>query len=530
MTETNEANSAQLKKSLTIASLIMMGSVLLSRIMGMAREMVLAHLLGTNVEMDAYVAAFIVPEFLNHFLAGGFLSITFIPIFQKYLFTGQREKSWKVFSNLITIGSVAFIVLIIFSMVFTNQIIGLLGHHISEGPQRELTVRLTRIIMPAQLLFYWGAFLMAVQYANHKFFLPALAPLFYNLGIIVCGWALYKYLGVAGFAWGVLAGAFVGNVAIQLPGALRIGMRFRPVFSITDPDFKSYVVLTLPLVVGLGMTFSNEVFFRFFGSFLGTGGLASINYSLRTMLPLVGVFGQASGVASYPFLSKLAAEKKFGEMNQLLNGIVIKIAVYLIPICFIMMALSERIIAVLFQHGRFSHASTLLASPVLVVYLIGAFPFAASTIVMRNYYAMQNTVFPMIVSTIIAILSIPCYWLLSKNLGAQGIALTSSIAMFFQFTSLYIIWSVKRGNMPDFLKTAALTAKIILISALGWAMCHGIAAFMHGLFAGRDRFIDNLIITGVAGLPSIVAVFLVLEALKISNTRIIILRLLKKSH
>jgi len=158
MTDPSSVREANLKKSITIASLIMMASVLLSRIMGMVREMVLAHLLGTNVEMDAYVASFIIPEFLNHFLAGGFLSITFIPIFQKYLHSNEREKSWKVFSNLISIGSIAFIVLILAAMVFTNQIIGLLGRHISEGPQRELTVRLTRIIMPAQLLFYWGRF------------------------------------------------------------------------------------------------------------------------------------------------------------------------------------------------------------------------------------------------------------------------------------------------------------------------------------------------------------------------------------
>jgi putative peptidoglycan lipid II flippase len=529
MTDPSSVREANLKKSITIASLIMMASVLLSRIMGMVREMVLAHLLGTNVEMDAYVASFIIPEFLNHFLAGGFLSITFIPIFQKYLHSNEREKSWKVFSNLISIGSIAFIVLILAAIVFTNQIIGLLGRHISEGPQRELTVRLTRIIMPAQLLFYWGAFLMAVQYANHRFFLPALAPLFYNLGIIACGWALYPYLGVAGFAWGVLLGALMGNVLIQLPGALRVGMRFRFVFHLSDPDFKTYVVLTFPLVVGLGMTFSNEVFFRFFGSFLGTGGLASINYSLRTMLPLVGVFGQASGVASYPFLSRLAIENKFNEMNRLLNSIVTKIGIYLIPICGVMMVLSTQIIAVLFQHGRFTRASTIATAPVLVLYLIGAFPFAASTIVMRNYYAMQNTLFPMIISTLIALVSIPCYWLLSKGLGARGIALTASMAMFIQSLLLYWIWSFKHGNMPDFLKTAGVILKVSAISSLGGCMCYLIkwSLVNHGLHAAG--FIQNLLLIIVSGIPSIILIFFALEVSGISNTRVIIQRLLKRT-
>ena len=456
MPDTSSSPSANLKKSIAFASLIMMASVMLSRIMGLVREMVFSQLLGTNLEMDAYVASFIIPEFLNHFLAGGFLSITFIPIFQKYLYSGEREKSWKVFSNLISIGSCAFILIIIIACVFTNQIVGLLGHHISDGPQRDLTVRLARIIMPAQLFFYWGAFLMAVQYANHRFFLPALAPLFYNFGIIAFGRLLYPYLGVAGFAWGVLIGAFLGNVIIQVPGALRVGMRFRPLMNFGDHDFKRYVLLTLPLILGLGMTFSNEVFFRFFGSFLGTGGLASINYSLRTMLILVGVFGQASGVASYPFLSKLVVEKKIGEMNQLLNNIIIKIGTYLIPICGVMMVLSTQIISILYQHGKFKASSTIATVPVLILYLLGAFPLSVSTIVMRNYYALQNQVLPMIISTVVAILSIPCYWFLSKDFGARGIALAASIAMFIQFIILYWIWSFKHGNMPDFLKTAVV--------------------------------------------------------------------------
>jgi putative peptidoglycan lipid II flippase len=273
----NAAHVAKLKKSITIASLIMMGSVLLSRIMGMVREMVLAHLLGISAEMDAYVASFIIPEFLNHFLAGGFLSITFIPIFQKYVLKGEREKAWRVFSNLLTVGSCVFIILIALAFVFTDPIVGLLGRHISEGPRRELTVHLTRIIIPAQLMFYWGAFFMAVQYAQHRFFLPALSPLFYNLGIIACGWLLFPWCGVSGFAWGVFIGAFLGNVAIQLPGALLVGMRFRFRFDLKDKDLSRYIILTLPLIVGLSMTFSDEVFFRFFGSFLGSGGLASVN-------------------------------------------------------------------------------------------------------------------------------------------------------------------------------------------------------------------------------------------------------------
>lgn len=518
----------RLKKSITIASLIMMGSVLLSRIMGMVREMVLAHLLGTNIEMDAYVASFLLPEFLNHFLSGGFLSITFIPIFQKYLINNEREKSWKVFSNLITIGSIAFVILIIITSIFADKCIIILGHAVSEGAQKTLTVRLTRIILPAQLFFYWGAFLMAIQYANNRFFIPALAPLCYNLGIILCGVTLYRFFGVDAFAWGVLIGAFVGNVVIQIPGALQVGICYRPAFDLTDSDFRHYILLTLPLIIGLGMTFSNEVLFRFFGSFLNTGGLSSINYSLRTMLILVAVFGQASGVASYPFLSRLAVEQKYAEMNNLLNSIVTKIGVFLIPLCGVMMVLSVQIITILFQHGKFNNTSTLSTAPVLILYLVGAFPYAASTIVMRNYYAKQNTIFPMVISTCIAILSIPFYWLFSTILGAKGIALAASIAMLVQFTLLYWIWSVRHSNVRSLISTLTILAKVIAISSAGALLCHIIKLSLIHFGLHAEGLFNNLLLAIAAGVPSLGMIFFVLEAAKISNTRVLLRRVFKR--
>jgi putative peptidoglycan lipid II flippase len=517
-----------LKKSITIASVIMMGSVLLSRVIGMVREMVLAHLLGTNAEMDAYVASFIIPELLNHLLAGGFLSITFIPIYQKYLISKDTKKSWEVFSNLLTIGSVFFAVLILVTMVFTNQIVGIMGHHISSGPERDLTVRLTRIIMPAQLLFYWGAFLMAVQYAHHRFLLPALAPLCYNLGIIVGGWFLYPYIGVEGFAWGVLIGALIGNFALQVPGALRTGLRYKFTFNLRDKDFINYVLVTGPLILGLGMSFSNELFFRFFGSFLGTGGLASINYSLRTMMPLVGVFGQASGVASYPFLSHLAVEKKFNEMNALLNSIVTKISTYLIPISSVMIVLSVQIIAILFEHGRFSHASTLATAPVLVLYLLGALPFAASSIVMRNYYAMQNTLFPMIVCSVIALLSIPGYWILSKYFGAAGIACAASLAMLVQFVLLYGIWSKNHNNLKGIYKVLITMVKIICVSILGAGIAFGLKRYAMHIGITETTFVHNIILCFVSGVPALVVMFVILERMHISSTRMILARVFKR--
>jgi putative peptidoglycan lipid II flippase len=515
------------KRALTIATAIMMGSVLLSRITGLVREQVLAAFGGTSFEMDAYVTAFLIPELLNHFLAGGFLSITFIPIFQKHCSQGNRLQAWRSFSNLICIGSAVFALLIPLAMIFTPEILGLSGKHITDSSHLSLTVRLTRIIIPAQLFFYWGAFFSAVQMAEHRFFLPAMAPLCYNLGIIFGGLILGPSLGIEGFAWGVLIGAFAGNVVLQLPGAIKSGMRFRPVFKLSDPDLVKYVKLTLPLILGLGMTFSNEIFFRYFGSFLSEGATSSINYALRTTMMIVAVFGQASGMAFYPFITKMAADGQYGKMTEMLNSVLTKIAVYLIPLSILMLLLSEQIISILFEHGEFGHQSTILTASVFSVYLIGSFAFSASMIISRSFYATQNTVLPLIITSSISLLSIPLYIIFSKSLGPKGIALAAILGMTLQFLLLYYMWYRKYGQLSSTVKLAVSIVKIILICCAvafpGYLLMDKIPVIF------TSKMIQNLFTCTVISVPSIFLIFALYEVCGIQHFADSIKGFLRKS-
>jgi putative peptidoglycan lipid II flippase len=239
MPATAETNSSAIKRSITIASAIMMASVFLSRVLGVVREMVLGSYAGTGSKMDAYVAAFLLPEIVNHLLAGGFMSVTFIPIFQKHIAAGRRDLAWKTFSNLITTGSLVIAALTAVCLLYTENILGLMGKHIANPEQLALTARMTRIILPAQIFFYWGALLMAVQYAEKRFFIPALAPLIYNLGIILGGVVLSPWLGIEGFAWGVLGGSIIGNFLVQAWGARASGMSFKPLVNLWDPDLRA---------------------------------------------------------------------------------------------------------------------------------------------------------------------------------------------------------------------------------------------------------------------------------------------------
>ncbi|MDZ7597803.1 MAG: lipid II flippase MurJ [Desulfobacterales bacterium] len=185
-------------------------------------------------------------------------------------------------------------------------------------------------------------------------------------------------------------------------------MRWGFVFNLRHPDLKRYILLTLPLMVGLSMTFSTEIFMRFFGSFLPPGSIAGLNYGLRIMLLLVAFFGQAVGVAAFPFLARLAAQRKIGEMNRLLNGTLRYLAL-VVPFSVLLMVLRSEVVQVLFERGQFDAAATALTARVLACLLVGAFAFAAQTVVVRGYYAIQNTLFPALFGTVAVVASIPLY-------------------------------------------------------------------------------------------------------------------------
>jgi putative peptidoglycan lipid II flippase len=222
-------------------------------------------------------------------------------------------------------------------------------------------------------------------------------------------------------------------------------MRYSPIFDFSHPDLKKYIKLTLPLMLGLTLFFSMEIFMKFFGSYLPPGSIADLEYSLRTVLLLVAFFGQALGVASYPFMARLVAENKLAEMNQLLND-TLRYLSLVIPFSMLLMVLRHEVILMLFQRGKFDAAATGQASVVLIFFLIGSFAFAANTIVPRAYYAMQDTLFPAIYATIAVILSIPLYLAGLNILGARGIALAVSLSAIFQVYLLYALWNKRTQN------------------------------------------------------------------------------------
>ncbi|NOX33280.1 MAG: murein biosynthesis integral membrane protein MurJ [Deltaproteobacteria bacterium] len=507
------ANENILKK-VGFASFIMMASIFASRVIGIFREMAIANIGGINAGVDAYQIAFIIPEILNHIVASGFLSITFIPIFAHYLSSNREDEGYRVFSIVMNVFGLLLLGFIAVTMVWANDFVHIFAPGIHDPGTFALAVKMTRIIIPAQFFFFTGGLLMAVQFANEKFFIPALAPLIYNLSIILGGLILGPFIGMEGFAWGVLAGSFLGNFAIQLIGIRKLNARYYPIINFTHPDLIKYIKLTLPLMLGLTMTFSTEILLKFFGSYLDEGGIAAMNYALRIMYILVGLFGQAIGIASYPFMAKLAQKGDFFELNRLLNK-TLQFIFLVIPFSVLFMVLSREIVTILFQRGQFDVNATLVTAGILPFFMAGAFAFASMNIISRGFYALQNTVFPTIFTTLCVGISLPVIFFFMKTMGARGVALGLSLSIIIQAIILFECWNKKSLNMEKN-KVYFFFFKILSISLVIGTILFFTASALR-TFIDQAGTLGALTISSLVGIQFCIIFFLAGYLLKIQE-------------
>lgn len=451
------------------AAALMMASVFLSRILGYARDAVIAWQHGATPETDAYFVAFTIPDFLNYLLAGGSLSITFIPIFARYVEEGREEEGFRSFSAIATVMGIAMVFFIVLGEFLAARIIPLIAPGFPPD-QVGTAARLTRIVLPAQIFFYLGGLLMAVQYARKQFFLPALAPLVYNVGIIAGGLLLGREHGMAGFAWGVVAGSFLGNFALQLYGARRGGLPFSPRIDLSDPGFREFVRLSIPIMLGFSLVVVDEWTTRVFGSFLLAGAITWLNNARRLMQVPVGIFGQASGVASYPFLAGLAARGRKEEMWDTLSVTLRWVFLVSAGVAAMAFVLSREAVLLVYQRGAYAIDDTLRTAEALSAFCIGIPFWCAQAIVARGFFAMRDTWTPTLVGTAAWVVALPAYYLLQQSFGVFGLALASTAGILLYAGALYGILMRKtvgwRGT-ADLSEYAKMAVAAVLAGVAG---------------------------------------------------------------
>jgi len=376
-------------------------SYLMSRILGFFREILLAQWTGVSDASDTLDLAFIIPDFLFYLSAGGYLAITLIPILSD-LSKNNKDSLNDYFISLLYGLSVVFIVISIIFFLFRNQIVILLG---VSNP--ALFIKLFIPIVFSQAFFFIGAILMSFQYFNNDFKYAAIAPVIYNSCIILFGWFFSSSpeSTVYGFAVGGLVGSIIGHFFVQLIGASKNGLVFK-VLKPKGVHILEYIRISLPLIIGQSIAVIDEQLFRYFGSLLTTGSIASFRYARRVALIPVGVIAQAVGVASYPTLSNLFVENKLEDFKLLIRKQLSILTVINTAVLILFLVNSDNIISIIYERGLFTNEDTLRVSSIFMVVSFGLIPWSLNQIVTRSYYVQKNYWFPVWVGTSITFLTI----------------------------------------------------------------------------------------------------------------------------
>ena len=458
------------------AALLLGTSIFLSRFMGLIRDKVISYYYGAGSEADIYLASFVAPDFINYLLAGGYFSITLIPLLARR-FKESEDSGWKFFSTVFWWICIASSVCITLAWFFAPSIARMTAPGFIQTPEHlERLTFFLRIVLPAQIFFLPGACLTALLYWRRQFTSPALMPLIYNGGIILGG-LIMTYVaperGMEGFCWGVVGGSFLGAFALPYMVARSGGLNLR--LNLRDRGMLAFILMALPLMLGQSIAVLDEQFIRIFGSFAGVGSVALLAYARRFMFVPIGVVAQAAGAASYPFLANLAAEGRKEEFAQTVNDVLGKALAVAVPLCAWMAAIAEPFIRLLFEQGRFTSTDTETCALLLALMLPGVLFWVVHQLVSRSFYAHEDTLTPAVVGTTTTILFLPVYWALTEVMGAPGVALAGICGIGAYTTAMVKVWHLRKGKAA-FSGLIPFTAKTVAV-----AVPPGLAAWLTSL-------------------------------------------------
>src|SRR5437764_3091185 len=409
------------------ATVLLVSTILLSRIVGFLREMYIAWAFGATKITDAYLAGFTIPDWVNYLVAGGTASITFVSIYTRFLAEKREDEARETFSAVITIMTVVLGIAVIAAEVFAPQLNRLMFSKFTPE-QFALCVHLTRILLPAQLFFYVGGVVSAILHSRRMFLLPAIGALVYNGGIILGGLLFSHRLGISALAYGAVAGAFVGIFLINAIGASRLGVGYRPSFDVRNAAFREWVRLSIPLMLGVSLVTADDWILRYFAAG-GIGDITRLNYAKRLFQVPIAVLGQAASQASLPFFARLFGEKKFGEFADTVNASVYRILAAALLVSSFMTVAALPLIDLVYRRGHLHFSDSQTTAVYFFWFSLSLAFWSAQGLYARAFYAAGNTLTPMIASTIITLGTLPIYAALFNRLSTVGLVIASDLGI-----------------------------------------------------------------------------------------------------
>lgn len=475
-------------QSLARSSSIVGAAVLVSRVLGLVREQVFAALFGAGRELDAFVAAFRIPNLFRDLFAEGALSAAFVTTFAQKLQKEGEAAAWRL-ANLVLHALVLVVgTLVLLGMWASPWIVDVMAPGFSEiAGKAPLTVELTRLMFPFLLFVALAAVAMGMLNARGRFGVPASASSFFNLGSIVGGigaawWLAPDFVAHAlgrstaplgpdaaeraiyGMALGTLVGGVL-QLVVQLPSLYRLNYRWEPLLSFKDPGVRQVLALMGPATIGAAAVQVNVLVNTNFASTLGDGPVSWLNVAFRFMQLPIGLFGVAVGVVALPAVSRQAARSDLDAFNRTTTRALRLVFGLCFPAAAGLAMLAPELIGLVYEHGRFTSHDTQMAASALAAYSLGLVGYANIKVLVPAFYALGDARTPALVSCLSIVVNALGNWIAIRwlGLGHAGLALITALVATANFGILFVVLT---GRVGRFAGLGGATARMA-VATLG---------------------------------------------------------------
>jgi len=502
----------------------------ISRILGLVREVVFAYLFGSSRSTDAFNAAFRIPNLLRDLFAETALSAAFVPVL-----TEQKARSKKaenlLASNIFNTLFVVVGLVTILGMIFCKPIASVIAVGFGNIPEKlTLTAKLTFITFPFLLFVSLAAWAMSYLNTEDSFFIPSVAPAFFNVFSIAVPVALFGWYTsrggdpIFGAALGVTIGGLM-QFLIQVPGVFRKGYRYHFYLNFHDPEFRQVMALFIPVAIGLAGSRINVAVNTVLVSFLEERSMTWLNYAYRIMHLPLGLFGIAVGAVALPRFSRLVLDNKVDEVHSTLRDSLKMVFFLTVPSSILIAFFSYPITRIIYQHGHFTSADTVAVSRALILYTLGIPFISALRNVASVFYAYKDSVRPMYASFASIGLNVVLNLALMKSVGFLAFPLSATVASVVNILIL-IRWLPKKIGPVELRSINAYFLKLVGASLIAGA--GGILGFKVFSSFLETSFLAVLIISLICGAASLLVFYAGCRLFKIKEVDAFLHRFLRR--
>ncbi len=484
-------NGEKSSDSITQSAFLIAVMGVASRALGLFRDRILAAKYGAGDELDIYYAAFKIPDLIYTFLVLGALSAAFIPVFS-FLITKKKEReAWEFTNSILSIGIFLLGIIAISLYFLAPFFVKLIVFGFNQRKQTAV-VELTRIMLLSPVILGISGIAGGILNSFKKFFFYSLAPVFYNIGIIIGAIFFTSFWGIKGLALGVVLGSLL-HLLIQIPEIIRSGFRFNFCFDFKNQYLHQVGKLMIPRLMGLAVSQINLLVITILASTLESGSLAVFNFANNLQSIPIGLFSISYAVAAFPALSCIWAQGDKKEFAEKFSKTFRRILFFVIPLSIFIFLLRAQIVRLILGTGKFSWEDTVATLNVLGIFCVSLFAQGMIPFLTRAFYSTQDTKTPFFVGIFVETINIILALILIGKMGLSGLVWAFSISSIINAFLLFLIFGTKTSQLNKKIKEIIYSVfKVIFASLLA-----GIFIQILKYFIGVDPFGPERTLVGI---------------------------------